>query len=171
MNAFRRDDLRPHIYKTHDGGRTWTHIVSGIRDRSPVNVVREDSRQRGLLFAGTEREVSIGLASEVELVRPLEPLRIAVGAAVQEPHHVAARELHAAMLKVLEHEAVKELQRRVVAEQFLDRGGDQGGLVSQSCHLRGIAQEREQAVAGAVDRRLVPGIEQQHAGRDELIAR
>lgn len=57
VNAFRRDDLRPHIYKTHDGGRTWTHIVSGIRDRSPVNVVREDSRQRGLLFAGTEREV------------------------------------------------------------------------------------------------------------------
>ena len=57
VNAFRRDDLRPHIYRTHDAGRTWTRIVSGIRDRSPVNVVREDPKQRGLLFAGTEREV------------------------------------------------------------------------------------------------------------------
>ena len=57
VNAFRRDDLRPLIYRTHDGGRTWTPIVRGIRDRSPVNVVREDPKQPGLLFAGTEREV------------------------------------------------------------------------------------------------------------------
>jgi photosystem II stability/assembly factor-like uncharacterized protein len=56
-NAIRRDDLRPHIYRTHDGGRTWTRIVSGIPSTGPVNVVREDPKQRGLLFAGTEREV------------------------------------------------------------------------------------------------------------------
>ncbi|MFM8911419.1 MAG: WD40/YVTN/BNR-like repeat-containing protein, partial [Flammeovirgaceae bacterium] len=56
VNAFRKDDLRAHIYKTHDGGATWKRIVNGIAD-SPVNVVREDSKQAGLLFAGTEREV------------------------------------------------------------------------------------------------------------------
>jgi len=57
VNAIRRDDMRPHIYKTHDGGRTWTHIVSGINPTGPVNVVREDPKKAGLLFAGTEREV------------------------------------------------------------------------------------------------------------------
>ena len=57
INAIRRDDMRPHIYRTHDAGRTWTRIVNGIRDMGPVNVVREDPKQPGLLFAGTEREV------------------------------------------------------------------------------------------------------------------
>ena len=57
VNAIRRDDMRPHIYRTHDGGRTWTRIVNGVNPMGPVNVVREDPKQRGLLFAGTEREV------------------------------------------------------------------------------------------------------------------
>ena len=47
----------PHIYRTHDGGRTWTRIVNGVNPMGPVNVVREDPVRRGLLFAGTEREV------------------------------------------------------------------------------------------------------------------
>jgi photosystem II stability/assembly factor-like uncharacterized protein len=57
INGIRRDDMRPHVYRTHDGGRTWTRIVHGINAMGPVNVVREDPKQRGLLFAGTEREV------------------------------------------------------------------------------------------------------------------
>ena len=57
INAIRRDDMRPHIYRTHDGGRSWTRIVAGLPDNEPVNVVREDPKQPGLLFAGTERAV------------------------------------------------------------------------------------------------------------------
>ncbi len=57
VNALRRDDQRPHIYRTHDGGATWTRVVAGLPDAGPVNVVREDPKQPGLLFAGTEREV------------------------------------------------------------------------------------------------------------------
>lgn len=57
INAIRRDDMRPHIYRTHDGGGAWTRIVDGLPDNGPVNVVREDPKQPGLLFAGTEREV------------------------------------------------------------------------------------------------------------------
>ena len=34
-NAFRLDDLRPHIYRTHDGGKTWHEIVDGIPGRTP----------------------------------------------------------------------------------------------------------------------------------------
>jgi hypothetical protein len=56
VNAVRKDDMRPHIYRTHDGGATWKKIITGI-NQSPVNVVREDPLQKGVLFAGTEREV------------------------------------------------------------------------------------------------------------------
>ncbi len=57
INAIRRDDMRPHIYRTHDGGATWTHVVEGLHPMGPVNVVREDPQQPGLLFAGTERTI------------------------------------------------------------------------------------------------------------------
>ena len=59
INTFRLDDLRPHVYRTHDLGRTWTRIVSGIPDGGIVNAVREDPVRKGLLFAGTERAVSV----------------------------------------------------------------------------------------------------------------
>jgi hypothetical protein len=30
VNTLRLDDMNPHIYRTHDGGKTWKEIVSGI---------------------------------------------------------------------------------------------------------------------------------------------
>ena len=57
VNAIRKDDMAPHIYRTHDGGITWKEITKGLHKLGPVNVVREDPRQPGLLYAGTEREV------------------------------------------------------------------------------------------------------------------
>ena len=59
VNRFRLDDLRPYIYRTHDGGRSWQKIVSGLPDNEPVNTVREDPERKGLLFAGTERGVYV----------------------------------------------------------------------------------------------------------------
>src|SRR5258706_6734322 len=59
INTLRLDDMRPHILRTHDGGKTWTEIVGGIPDGAPVDVVREDPKTKGLLFAGTEREVYV----------------------------------------------------------------------------------------------------------------
>jgi len=57
INSIRKDDMKPHIFKTHDFGKTWLEITSGMNPSGPVNVVREDHKQKGLLFAGTEREV------------------------------------------------------------------------------------------------------------------
>ena len=59
INRFRLDDVAPHIYRTRDGGRTWTETVEGIPLNENVNVVREDPVRRGLLFAGTERSVYV----------------------------------------------------------------------------------------------------------------
>ncbi len=59
INTLRLDDLRPHIYRTHDGGKTWFHAVNGLPDGGIVNVVREDPRRKGLLYAGTEQAVYV----------------------------------------------------------------------------------------------------------------
>jgi photosystem II stability/assembly factor-like uncharacterized protein len=59
VNRFRLDDLHPYIYRTHDDGKSWQKIVSGLPDNEPVNTVREDPERKGLLFAGTERSVYV----------------------------------------------------------------------------------------------------------------
>src|SRR3954454_13594979 len=59
INTLRLDDLRPHILRTHDGGKTWTEIVKGLPDGGIVNVVREAPVRRGLLFCGTEQAVFV----------------------------------------------------------------------------------------------------------------
>ncbi len=59
INTLRIDDLRPHIYRTRDGGKTWKRIVNGIPNGTIVNVVREDPQRKGLLFAGTEQAVYV----------------------------------------------------------------------------------------------------------------
>ncbi len=55
INTLRLDDLRPHIYRTRDSGKTWSEITSGIPENENVNSVREDPKRQGLLFAATER--------------------------------------------------------------------------------------------------------------------
>jgi hypothetical protein len=59
VNTFRLDDLRPHLYRTHDGGASWKEIVAGIPDGAALNVIREDPKRKGLLFAGSERAVYV----------------------------------------------------------------------------------------------------------------
>ena len=55
VDRHRLDDDAPYIYRTADGGKTWTLVVNGLPRNAFVNVVREDPAHRGLLYAGTER--------------------------------------------------------------------------------------------------------------------
>jgi photosystem II stability/assembly factor-like uncharacterized protein len=59
VNTLRIDDLRPHIFATHDSGKTWTEIANGIPAGQIVNAVREDTTRKALLFAGAERGVYV----------------------------------------------------------------------------------------------------------------
>jgi photosystem II stability/assembly factor-like uncharacterized protein len=59
INSFRLDDLRAHIYRTRDYGKSWTEITHGIPPGGASNVIREDTAQKGLLFAGTEGSVYV----------------------------------------------------------------------------------------------------------------
>src|SRR6266513_3963110 len=51
-------DYKPYCFRTHDYGKTWTAIVRGLPTDQPsgsfARVIRGDTKQAGLLFAGTE---------------------------------------------------------------------------------------------------------------------
>src|SRR5262249_20311445 len=72
INTLRLDDLRPHILRTRDGGQTWTEITRGIPNGGTINVVREDTQRRGLLFAGSEQAVYVSFDDGEDW----EPLRL-----------------------------------------------------------------------------------------------
>jgi hypothetical protein len=59
VNTLRLDDMRPHLFRTHDGGATWTEINSGIPDGAATSTIREDPKRKGLLYAGTETQVYV----------------------------------------------------------------------------------------------------------------
>ncbi len=56
-NTLRLDDMNPHFLRTRDGGKTWAEINTGIAGGAASNSIREDPRQRGLLYAATDRQV------------------------------------------------------------------------------------------------------------------
>jgi photosystem II stability/assembly factor-like uncharacterized protein len=51
---YKSDDFAPYLYKTADYGKTWKKIVNGIPGNHFTRAIREDLKQKGLLFAGTE---------------------------------------------------------------------------------------------------------------------
>lgn len=55
VSRFRLDDLKPYVYRTRDGGKSWQSITAGLAQDAPVNAVREDPTRHGLLFAATEK--------------------------------------------------------------------------------------------------------------------
>lgn len=50
-----RDDYRPYVYRTTDGGRSWRNISGDVPDGGATYVVREDPVNSRLLFVGTEQ--------------------------------------------------------------------------------------------------------------------
>jgi hypothetical protein len=59
IDRHRLADDRPYIYRTHDGGKNWKNVVDGIPAGAFVNSIKEDTQQKGLLYAATELRVYI----------------------------------------------------------------------------------------------------------------
>jgi hypothetical protein len=51
---YKLGDFAPYLYKTTDYGKTWSKITNGIESEHFTRVLREDPKQKGLLYAGTE---------------------------------------------------------------------------------------------------------------------
>ena len=54
VDRHRLADDKPYIYRTHDGGKTWENVTTGIPVGAFVNSVKEDPQTKGLLYAATE---------------------------------------------------------------------------------------------------------------------
>lgn len=71
VDRHRIADNKPYIYRTHDGGKTWQTVVKGIPEGAFVNSVKEDTKQKGLLYAATELRVYVSF-NDGEQWQPLE---------------------------------------------------------------------------------------------------
>jgi hypothetical protein len=54
FDGHRSDDFRPYVFKTTDYGKTWTSLSNNLPGNGPVYVIREDPKNKNLLFLGTE---------------------------------------------------------------------------------------------------------------------
>ena len=50
----KNNDLRPHLFKSPDRGKTWQSIARGLPERGTVYCIAEDHINSNLLFVGTE---------------------------------------------------------------------------------------------------------------------
>jgi photosystem II stability/assembly factor-like uncharacterized protein len=66
FDGHRTDDHKPYIFKTTDFGATWTSVANNLPAVGNVNVVREDPKNRNLLYAGTEYGFFISLNGGAE---------------------------------------------------------------------------------------------------------
>ncbi|MFC1730714.1 hypothetical protein ACFL6I_10315 [candidate division KSB1 bacterium] len=59
FDGHRSDNFLPWVFKTANYGRTWQKITSGLPSNDVANVIREDLKNPGLLFLGTETSVFV----------------------------------------------------------------------------------------------------------------
>jgi photosystem II stability/assembly factor-like uncharacterized protein len=57
FDGHRSDLFRPFVFKTADYGQTWADISGNLPEGGPVYVIREDLKNKNLLFVGTEYDV------------------------------------------------------------------------------------------------------------------
>ncbi len=60
-DCHRRDDYRPYVYQSTDGGNSWINISGDLPDDGGSFVIREDHTNPNLLFVGTERGLWISI--------------------------------------------------------------------------------------------------------------
>ncbi|CAM1343386.1 glycosyl hydrolase [Tenacibaculum amylolyticum] len=54
FNHHKYGDFKPYIFKSTDKGKTWTPIASNLPERGSIYAIEEDTKDRNLLFVGTE---------------------------------------------------------------------------------------------------------------------
>lgn len=74
------DDRQPYVFRTRDYGKTWTKIVTGIKDGHFSRSIREDHVRPGLLFLGTEHGAYVSFTAgdnwqPLQLNLPDTPIR------------------------------------------------------------------------------------------------
>jgi hypothetical protein len=61
VDGHRSDDLKPYLFVTHDYGKTWSSIANNLPAFGNIQVVREDPKNKDLLYVGTEFGLFVSL--------------------------------------------------------------------------------------------------------------
>ena len=61
VDDHREDSFHPHVFRTHDYGKTWREVDAGLPAGQFVPVVRADTVRNGLLYAGTSEGAYVSL--------------------------------------------------------------------------------------------------------------
>jgi len=61
VDGHRSDDLKPYVFVTHDFGKTFESITNNLPSYGNVQVIREDPKNKDLLYAGTEFGLYVSL--------------------------------------------------------------------------------------------------------------
>lgn len=120
---YRLNDYQPYLYKTTDYGKTWTKITNGLPDDESSFVVRQDTQDKNLLFAGTFKGVYVSFNGgdvwqSLQLNLPAVPVQDMVIQPRASDLVVATHGLSFWILDDLQ--PLREMSQRVVdADQFL----------------------------------------------------
>ena len=79
-NRYQVDDRSPYVFKTTDYGKSWSKIITGIKEGHFARSIREDLKAPGLLYLGTEHGVYISFEDgdswqSLQLNLPDTPIR------------------------------------------------------------------------------------------------
>lgn len=66
VDGHRSDDLKPYVFVTRDFGKTWQNITGNLPAFGNVQVVREDPKNKDLLYVGTEFGLYVSLSGGKE---------------------------------------------------------------------------------------------------------
>jgi photosystem II stability/assembly factor-like uncharacterized protein len=66
VDGHRTDDHKPYVYVSKDYGATWQSISNNLPTFGNVNVIREDLKNKNLLFVGTEYGLFVSLNGGTE---------------------------------------------------------------------------------------------------------
>jgi hypothetical protein len=61
VDGHRSDDLKPYVFVTHDFGKTFQSVTGNLPPYGNVQVIREDPKNKDLLYVGTEFGLFVSL--------------------------------------------------------------------------------------------------------------
>ena len=60
FTGYREDDFLPYLFTSKNNGKSWRSISKGL-PLEPINVIREDHRDKNILYVGTDLGIYISL--------------------------------------------------------------------------------------------------------------
>ena len=120
---------------------------------------------------GAERQVARLVSPEVQPIGLGEARGVAVRRAEETEDEAPLRDRNASDLRVARRHPARPLDRAVVAQELLDRAGQEARIVLESPPLLRMPEEGEEPVPDEVHGRLVAGDVEEDAGREQLALR